>query len=747
MDSKASNRWVIVSQRLPFARDETGRFTRGPGGLISAITSVHVNQPKLWIGRALEHMSPQDWQSLRHRDQTEYAPVFIANGQYDAFYNGFCNNVLWPLLHYQTDLLDFHREDWRAYQQVNEIFAHRVSQIAQPNDLVWIHDFHFFLLPRYLKHLSAELRVGFFLHVPFPSSEIFRQLPVRREILEAVLASDLIGFHDYSYLRHFCATIQLLLGVDSSLTHAQMGHHICNLGVFPVSIDTEHFERQASTLHTHKLVQHFKQSRYLVLGVDRLDYTKGLDLKLKAFQRLLERYPQFHGKVSFLQVAVPTRTKVSEYQSLKEETDQLVGQINGQFSQPNYTPVQYLYRSISEDELIALYRAADVLMVSSKRDGMNLVALEYTASQDASHPGVLLLSEFTGASSVLSQAISINPWDIDTTAKRLLEALTMPVPEKIERHKVLMAHLKSYTATHWSNLFMDRLVAPIVEPTPKKLPEIEVRTITPLARQMYDARPSQIILMIDFDGTLLPIKPRPELARLSQPTYQALQTLTHRPDLKVVVVSGRDKNSLFNQLRGLDLTIAAEHGAYIFEPKIGNWQSLLTLDPSLWYSEVLEILDHYTHAVPGSFIERKNACVAWHYRQADPEFATHQARKLWEELVRGLAGLPVSIIKGKRVIEVRSIEANKGLFARWYLARAHPSHFVLAIGDDQTDADLFRAVAGHGLRFRVGELPRSHADYEIPQYAGVLPTLNRLLNIYDLFMSHLKEDNANSSTY
>jgi trehalose 6-phosphate synthase/phosphatase len=732
-------RWITVANRLPFSlntsEDGKKKIVASSGGLVSALNGVHGNEEKVWIGCSPDGVGEKEWPKL-HRElrassknkSWEFEPLFLSPDLYDSYYNGCCNDVLWPLFHYQPEIVSFDAKTWKAYQDVNEQFAFKIAETARPDDLIWIHDFHLFLVPKILKKLRPELRVGFFLHIPFPSSEVFRQLPAREEILSSLLECDLIGFHDYSYLRHFSSSVLRLLGIEAGFLSIQRGSHTTRLGVFPVSIDTDMFARRTREPKIKSLASEMKQTPFLFLGIDRTDYIKGLDLKLKAFRQLIKNHPEYREKVSLLQVAVPTRTGVPVYMDLAREIAQLVGEINGEFSTPQWTPIHYIHASVSSEQLIALYRAADALVVTSKRDGMNLVALEYLACQSPETPGVVLLSEFAGAISILSHTIPVNPWDFDDTAEKMKIAIEMPKEEKISRMSTMQERLRKYTSTDWAHSFIAELEkqTPDVPIGPALL--VNSKGAKDLADRVFagEPKPQRAALFIDYDGTLVPIELTPDLAQLPAWTKKEIESLLHYSWLDVVIVSGRDSNFLSRQFAGLPVHIAAEHGAKYFNPNEGRWKRRAHRSRASWYPAALKIISDYTSRVPLSQIEKKSFAIAWHYRQSPTEYGELQARKLAEELELGLANLPVSILRGKKVIEVRAIEADKGIFASEWLENASVPTAGIAFGDDRTDEDLFGALRGRGISIKVGT-GCTVADAMLSGQSEVIPMIQLLI--------------------
>ena len=720
-------RWIIVSNRLPFSYDAKQKILKpSSGGLVTAIRGIKSREKTLWVGAVPEEVPMTKVRSLKDPNGIKYDGPKISNEMYEKYYNGFSNDVLWPMLHYESNRIKYKAENYEAYKKVNQEFAKFLIDKIKDDDIVWIHDFHLFLLPKLLKQKKKNVKVGFFLHVPWPSSETYRQLTPRREILNALLHADLIGFHDYSYLRHFVNTVYHFLGINSTQMEIRSAFNKTELGVFPVSIDTDDFHKKSMSKKTVKEIEKYALDGEMkkILGVDRLDYTKGIDLKLEAFEQFLIDYPEFVGKVQFIQVAVPSRTDVPEYAELKRSIESKVGEINGKFGTLNYSPVKYIFNSVSNHELMALYRTSHVLFVASKRDGMNLVCLEYVAAQKGLDPGVVLLSEFAGAISTLSHAISINPFNINATSKRIYQAMTMTQNERLERYQIMYDYLKNYNASNWAESFIAALKMHQVEKKVevKKIASVEdVKKIT----KKYKDRPT--VLFLDYDGTLAPIVDDPESAIIDQKIYQIVKDLSLKPMTQVVIVSGRGEAFLKKQFKGINCYHAYEHGALFFDYQTKKLRNLISSNKDKWYFKAIDIIRDYTKRTPGSFFEKKNYAITWHHRNTTNDYGEFQARKLAQDLSATFSHLPVSVIVGKKVVEIKAIEANKGRFAEWFMER-YGSHaeFSLAVGDDRTDEDLFEVVNKFGATVKVGEFDKTHAGYYVEEQSKVAPLLKSL---------------------
>jgi len=728
MKIKTKNRkCIIVSNRLPVHfNKKTGKFSQATGGLVSALANTQIKLEQRWVGYAEHPELLKSYENL--------VPVSIDPELYNNYYNGMSNDVIWPLFHYETAYVDYKNKCWVAYEEVNRLFADKVLSVAGPNDIIWIHDYHLMLLPKYLRRRKPGLRIGFFLHIPFPSSEIFRTLSVRRELLEGVLDSNLIGFQDYGYLRHFSSAVYNIMGLESDLHLIDDQRYNAHLGVFPVSINTQKFEKKKKDEVVKNYVKEYRQKKKkIILGVDRLDYIKGLDLKFSAFRELLKRYPEWRGKVHFYQLAVPSRIHVEDYIATKNEVERLVGQINGEFGKPGYAPIHYMFSSVPFEKLMALYQTSDVLFVSSKRDGMNLVSMEYIISQKESDPGVVLLSEFAGAASILSHSLRVNPWNFSDTADAMHKALSMDHSERKKRHSFMVEYLRKYDSSAWANSFLNRL-AEVKKSNHLNLSQkIDIKKDQNLSLPLPLKRvlkKKDIILFLNFDGTLSPIVENPGDATIPSHTLEILTRLGKNPRIKgLVIVTGRDSQFIYNLVKSTGVSIASEHGAKFYDRHTKKWISIGGPAPN-WMRSVQSIVEDYVRRVPGSLMEIKEYAVSWHFRNSPVQFGEYQARKLFNDLETTLIHSSANVLWGNKVIEARSVEANKGQFITWYISsyqRAEPGDNMqaIAIGDDKTDEEIFEAIAGGGISVRVGKAP-TIAPYYLENQEGVYAFLKAL---------------------
>ncbi|KAF2457541.1 glycosyltransferase family 20-domain-containing protein [Lineolata rhizophorae] len=484
-------RLLLVSNRLPITikRSDEGKydFSMSSGGLVSGLSGLSKSVTFQWYGWPGLEVPENEISTLKSRLKEEYnaVPVMLDDELADRHYNGFSNSILWPLFHYHPGEITFDEAAWDAYREANQEFANAIAKDVQDNDLVWVHDYHLMLLPAMLREAIGNTRknvkLGFFLHTPFPSSEIYRILPVRNEILLGVLHCDLVGFHTYDYARHFLSSCSRILGLSTTPNGVEFQEKIIAVGAFPIGIDPEKFEEGLKKPKVQDRIAALErkfEGVKLIVGVDRLDYIKGVPQKLHALEVFLTDHPEWIGKVVLVQVAVPSRQDVEEYQNLRAVVNELVGRINGRFGDIEFMPIHFMHKSVSFDELIALYSVSDVCFVSSTRDGMNLVSYEYIACQENRH-GVMILSEFTGAAQSLNGSIIVNPWNTEELADAIHDAVTMSDEQRKTNYLKLSRYVNKYTrhdliltvplcSAWWGNSFVSELVR-ISEQAEKKL--------------------------------------------------------------------------------------------------------------------------------------------------------------------------------------------------------------------------------------------------------------------------------------
>ena len=722
-------RVLIVANRLPVtvkATDTGVEVQRSSGGLATGLLGPHEQSGGLWIGwsGAPEQLTTDQQAELDQQlTAMRLVAVPLTAEQVTRYYEGFSNGVLWPLFHYLLDQVPLHVRDWEPYVEVNERFADVVAKHYQPGDLVWVHDYQLLLLPGLLRERLPDARIGFFLHIPFPSEELFRTLAERDRLLRGLLGADLVGFHTPAYLRHFAASLTQILGLNVDIDRVQLADREVRLGVFPMGIDAATFSALANEPAVQDEVRALRGdgSVRLIVGVDRLDYTKGIPRRLLAYERMLRNHPDLREKVRLIQVAVPSRTGVSAYQEFRSVVDELVGRINGDFGTPRWVPVHYIFRGMSESELVALYRAADVMLVTPLRDGMNLVAKEFIASR-TDGDGVLVLSEFAGAAWELPEAIQVNPYDVDGTAESCYRALTMGVEERRSRLGPLRARVEAYDVHRWAATFLEQLETITRRPPASQRPAGSLAARQALLARLKESE--DLLALLDYDGTLVPYTPTPELARPDPALIQLLGALAARPGTEVHVVSGRGREALEHWLGALRIALHAEHGFWSRSAEGGEWTATGELGGG-WREPALAILRDITARTPGSLIEVKAVALAWHYRLADQDAGPRRANELRLHLTQLLSNQPVEILAGHKVIEIRPYGIHKGRIVPTWSPEKLASTTVLAIGDDRTDEDLFAALPPDAITIRVGPgATRARFRLDgVPSVRGLLQSL------------------------
>jgi trehalose 6-phosphate synthase/phosphatase len=710
---------LIVSNRLPITVQRVKgelEVQRSSGGLVTALEPPLRKRGGTWIGWLGTKLGSGERVSSPH-DSFEIRPVALTDTEVRRYYHGFANRTLWPLFHSFTQQTQFERRDWEVYERVNELFAEAAASPGAHADLIWIHDYQLMRTGHHLRQRLPNARIGFFLHIPFPPYDVYRILPWYREILRGVLACDLIGFHIPSYAANFFDCAERLLGarVDREAGLIEHGERTVRVGAFPLGIDFEgHAARARAAPASTK-----EPGEQLILGVDRLDYTKGIPERIRAYERLLELHREHRERVVLLQLAVPSRGKVAEYQALKREIDELVGRVNGRFATSRWSPIRYLYRSVSPERLAALYRDADVAVVTPLRDGMNLVAKEYIACQTGD-PGVLVLSRLAGAAETMHEALHVNPYNVDSVASALHRALTMDEHERADRLIALQRRERRYDVHRWVSEFLESAR----RPTTQIRPATDADFQSWLGNFLADRH---LALFLDYDGTLSPIVDHPSKALLSKPVRRALAECAARDDTDITIVSGRSLDDVRKLVDLDDVTYAGNHGLEIDGPDLEFFRHVDVEHFQERAGEVANSLERL--CTDGVWVEEKGASLTLHFREAPVEdhmSIAEEARALIHEAgfqARDAhcaveARPPIGWDKGHAVLHI--------LRSRYGPAWSERVRAIYA-GDDRTDEDAFRVLQGLGITFRIGGAEEmTLASRRLPNVEAVLTLLEWL---------------------
>ncbi len=719
------SRLLIVSNRLPVSverRKGELHFKGSVGGVATGLGSYHDSHESLWVGWAdvpgrLDSMERERIARELH-DQHQCVPVFLSADDVRDFYHGYSNKTLWPLFHHFTQYAEFDAATWTAYERANRKFRDAVLEVAEPGDMIWVQDYQLMLLPQMLREQLPDAAIGFFLHIPFPTVEVFRMLPQRKALLDGLLGADLVGFHTYDYVRYFLGTSRRLAGTEDHGGRIMMNGRQILVDAFPMGIDFDRYaqgvEKPAARREAER-VRERTRKRKVILSVDRLDYSKGIPDRLRAFAAFLERYPEWRDKVVLIAVAVPSRTRVEHYRALKREVDELVGSINGTYSTIDWTPIRYLYRGLPFNQLMGVYAVADVALVTPLRDGMNLIAKEYVAAH-AGREGVLVLSEMAGAARELSEAVQVNPFDLDSVVEAIHQALTMSPEEQVERSEAMVRRLKRYTVQRWAEDFLSTL-----EGVKSAQIELEARLLDNATQERileHFSAARHRLLVLDYDGTLTAFSEDPQAVQPDEWLLKTLGTLVSCPRTEVVVVSGRAHESLGEWFAELPINLVAEHGVWV---RSGD-EEWLTVEPmnDEWKARIRPVLESFTDRAPGAFVEEKDFSLVWHHRKVDRRLADARVAELKETLVSLAADYNLAVTEGNRVVEVRAAGVNKGRAAYRWMCR-EDLDFVFVSGDDETDEEVFEAAPEGSWTVRVGLAPtRAAFSVRRPQELRVL---------------------------
>ncbi|GHC53053.1 bifunctional alpha,alpha-trehalose-phosphate synthase (UDP-forming)/trehalose-phosphatase [Ulvibacter litoralis] len=731
---------IIISNRLPVQleiHNKEIKSTPSIGGLATGMKSVHSGSNDLWIGWSglTAENIPTELEKDIDAALKEHgcSKVNLTESEVDGFYFGFSNRTIWPLFHYFLEYAEFELTNWEIYKAVNQKFADEIISKADDDDIIWVHDYQLMLVPQMVKNKKPDISIGFFLHIPFPSYEIFRTLPWREEILLGLLGSDLIGFHTYDYERHFLSSVRRLLRLEVSFNEIHIDNRIVKVDSFPMGIDYKKFSEagKANSLNTIENQSDFQQrlnahkestkNAKLILSIDRLDYSKGIAKRLKAFEYFLNKHPKYKEKVRLIILAVPSRSNVPQYQLLKKEIDELVGRINGEFSTVNWTPIWYFYRSMPFENLIDLYTSCDIAWLTPIRDGMNLVAKEYIATR-TDKSGVLILSEMAGSANEMNESLLINPNNFEQTSEALCKAINMPLEEQQERNDILQKRLERYNVEKWANDFINSLKNQKEAGNIYVSRKLSTKLLDSVQNNYTNAK--KRLLFIDYDGTLAAFKNDPQKAKPDQELYTLLDEISSQPNTHMYLISGRDKETFTKWFLHKKYNMIVEHGVWI--SKAGEEFRMLENVKRDWMEKIYPVLESFVDRTPGSFIEEKNYSMAWHYRKTDPDFGQKRATELNTVLTSLIANDDLSVLNGNKVVEIKSSNVNKGR-AAMRVFNDDTYDFVFAIGDDWTDEFMFQELPETAITIKVG-LQKTAAKYYVDGTKEVRKLLNHFIN-------------------
>lgn len=730
-------RYLIVSNRLPFAANfkKSGglEIQKNSGGLVSSLNSflenLKINRKKndyLWIGWSGTDATVKEQIQIvkKFRNEENSIPIFLPKEIVSNFYDGFCNKVIWPLFHYFPSYTVFDEKYWEDYVKVNRIFADKIIKHVREDDLIWIHDYHLMLVPKMVREKFSHVKIGFFLHIPFPSFEIFRLLPSkwRKDILLGLLGADLIGFHTYDYTQYFSRAVSRILGYEYKLGRVILNERINRIDTFPLGIDFQKFYKTALNKEVdleRKKFQKNLTNYKTVLAIDRLDYSKGVLKRLEGYERFLEKNKKWLKKVILILVSVPSRIEVDQYQIMKKQMEELIGKINGRFGTIDWTPISYQYKSLTFNQLVSLYKYSDVALITPLRDGMNLVAKEYVASR-VNKNGVLILSEMAGAAKELSESMLINPNSTEEIADAIDKALKMPKKDQSKKILKMQERLKRYDVFKWADDFITKLN----EVSSERKVLMEKLSLSSVYKKLLKdyVNSKKRLILLDYDGTLQAYTKKPYHAKPSSEISKVLKKLSSDRKNEVVILSARDKEIMENWFGKLALSLVAENGLLLKDS--GTSWKLVKPITNTWKSAAINILSPYVDQVPGSYIEEKDYSVAWHFEESDLDQANLKSKELIDDLSTFISNTTLEILPGKLVIEVKDRGVDKSTVVLNLLNKGE-FDFILAVGDDLTDEDLFSVLPESAYSIKVGT-GQTQAKYNIASSTRVLNLLSDL---------------------
>ncbi len=713
-------RLFIVSNRLPITVDEEKGIQTATGGLITAVNSFLENDNRknykeiYWAG--VPGCNIASWipaiKKIQNTDFT-YLPVFPANNEYHEYYNGFSNSVLWPLFHYFPSFAEYNASNFIHYKKVNEQFAETLLRVLQPGDTVWVHDYHLLPLCSLIRKELPELSIGFFLHIPFPSFEIFRLLPKawQADLLKGILGADLIGFHTIDYASHFLQSISMVLGLDHERNIIHHDNRLIKIDVFPISIDFKKFNNG----YNNKIVEQYRNAlleqmkgRQIIFSVDRLDYTKGVQNRLNGYEHFLQKNPQYHNKVIFIMVIVPSRDTITKYAERKKMIDETISRINSKIGNIQWMPVIYQYNCLEFEEMLGLYTACDLALITPLRDGMNLVSKEFVASRK-DKKGVLIISEMAGAARELTDALTINPNDIVEMAEKIKLGLEMDETEQKNALENMQRRIASYDVQAWADDFMREL-----SNIKNKQNSFQIKFIDEFTKlKIYEAytNSKKRLLLLDYDGTLVPFSSNPDLATPGPDLLKLIKELCTQKENNVFLISGRNSSWLEKQFGSLCINLIAEHGAR-YRWKNSDWITDVQTHNE-WKEQVHNIMEMYVRRCANSMIEEKDFSMVWHFRNANPDQGKLRSQELMSELNEYLRNRHLQVLMGNKIVEVRQSGINKGASIKKIIENAEYD-YLFAVGDDRTDEDMFKELMHSQNSFTIKVGPEaSFAKYNL----------------------------------
>ncbi len=721
---------TIVSNRLPISVEKIGgklKFLPSSGGLATGLSSYTQDKSSKWVGWpgiASDNLTDKEMETITSElKKLNCYPVFLTKKQIDGYYNGYSNSVLWPFFHNLPIESNDQDRNWKIYQQVNQLFADTILGVSENKSVVWVHDYQLLLVPEILRTERPYELVGFFLHIPFPNAIKCKKLPHSKGLLKGMLGSDLIGFHTDDYVQDFLDCCQSMNVGNRSPEGVLVSNREVRVTDFPLGIDYTKFSRAGTSEVVQKHIRaqrkKFGRRRKIILTVDRLDPTKGLVERLEAYQELLRANKRLHKKVVMVMLAMPSRTDMEVYKMLKKKMEALVIDINATYGKRRWQPVHYMYQTVSFEELAALYRVAHVAFVAPIKDGMNLVAKEYVASR-TDKLGVLVLSETAGAARELKEALLVNPSLPSSLVEGLSNALTMRPEDLQQRAKTMRHSLATNTIHHWKRAFMGSLESSHLD-MHARTKHLSNGNLERMVNEFYMAKNPTI--MMDYDGVLVNFFVNPNDANPKPHTLKLLQDLSNLSTGGVMVISGRSKDDLENWLGDIPITLAAEHGALQRENKHKSWVKLTKVSPT-WKRIFKPVLQKYADKTPGAFVEEKECSLVWHYRNSPTYYAQKNMTILLRVLKPILKTWGLKIYRGNMILEIKSPYANKGAATKQWIKPKHD--FILAIGDDYTDEDIFAVLPESAYSVKVGR-GKTLARYRVDNVDEVHKVLEKLV--------------------